>query len=176
MLDAARPFLVLVLTAVVLGVLAALLRRSAPVALKGQAGTIRPELWSAWLTVLGGSGMFVAASWASIHGNGGWDAAGVALLGAAIAGFMAPSVTSIHAVHWNDRGVECPAKMLGPTLGTARTEIEWQDIVKTGKTITGYWYVESGDGRRVYWSFLYKGYGALVLALRSHRPPLQFRF
>lgn len=120
--------------------------------------------------------MFVAASWASIHGNGGWAAAGVALLGAAIAGFMAPSVTSIHAVHWNDRGVEGPAKMFGPTLGTARTEIEWQDIVKTGKTITGYWYVESGDGRRVYWSFMYKGYGALVLALRSHRPSLQFRF
>ncbi len=65
--------------------------------------------------------------------------------------------------------------MFGPTLGAARTEIAWSEIAKTGKTITGYWYVESGDGRRVYWSYLYKGYGALVLALRGHCPSLQLR-
>src|SRR5262245_7827910 len=157
--DTARDILVVVvLTAVMVGGLAAILRRSRPATLAGRTGTIRPDLWSAWLTVVAGLAMVVAAAWAAIHGNGGWAAAGAALLGAAIAGFMAPSVTSIHAVHWNERGIEGPAKMLGPTLGRARTEIAWSEIVKTGTTTTGYWFVESGDGRRVYWSYLYKGY------------------
>jgi hypothetical protein len=176
MLNAVPHVIVFVLTAVLLGGLATLLRRAAPAALEGQTGTIRPEVWSAWLTVLVGLGMFVAASWVLIHGNGDLAAAGMALFGAAIAGFMAPSVTSVHAVRWNDRSIEGPAKMFGPTLGVARTEIAWSEIVKTGKTVTGYWYVESGDGRRVYWSYLYKAYGALVLSLRNHRPSLQFNF
>jgi hypothetical protein len=176
MLDAARPILVVVATAVILGGLATLLRRSRPAALAQGAGTIRPGLWSAWLTVLGGMAMLSAAAWASIYGNGGWAAAGVAVLGAFIAGFMAPSLTSMHAVHWNEHGIEGPAKMFGPTLGAARTEIAWSDIAKTGKTITGYWFVESDDGRRVYWSYLYKGYGILMAALQNHRPSLDLRF
>ena len=176
MFDTARLILVAVATAIILGGLAALLRRSPPAALAQGAGTIRPELWSAGFTVLGGMAMLAVAAWASIYKNGGWAAAGVAVLGALIAGFMAPSLTSIHAVHWNEVGIEGPAKTFGPTLGTARTEIAWSDIVKTGKTITGYWFIESGDGRRVYWSYLYKGYGALMAALQNHRPSLDLRF
>ena len=176
MLDAARPILVVVATAVVLGGLATLLRRSQPAALAHGAGTIRPELWTAWLTVLSGMAMLAVAAWASIYRNGGWAAAGVAVLGALIAGFMAPSLTSMHAVHWNEHGIEGPAKMFGPTLRAARTGIAWSDIVKTGKTITGYWFVESSDGRPVYWSYLYKGYGALMAALQRHRPSLDLRF
>ena len=149
MLDIVRPVLALVLTAGVLGGLAILLRRSAPARQEGQAGTIRPDFWTAWLTVAGGLAMFVTASRDALYGDGGWGAAAVALIGAAAAGFMAPSTTSIHAVHWNDHGVEGPAKMFGPTLGLARTEIAWPEIAKTGKTKTAYWYVESGDGRRV---------------------------
>jgi len=118
----------------------------------------------------------MAAAWASIYGNGGWAVAPAALLGAAIAGFMAPSVTSIHAVHWNEQGIEGPSRMFGPTLGFARTEMAWSEIEKTGTTRTGFWYVEARDGRRVYWSYLYKGYGALMLALRAYRPSLDLRF
>jgi hypothetical protein len=164
------------LTAVILGGLATLLRRGRPTALVGAAGTIRPEFWSALFTVLGGLAMFVAAAWASVYGNGGWAAVGVAVLGIAIAGFMAPSLTAIHAIHWNEYGIEGPSKMFGPTLGSARTEIAWSELVKTGKTITGYWFVESSDGRRIYWSYLYKGYGALIAALQSHCPSLRLRF
>jgi hypothetical protein len=174
--ELARLALVVVLTAFFIGGLAVLLRRSRPAALVGGAGTIRPDLWSAWLTVFGGLAMVLAAAWAVLYGNGGWAAVGGAVLGIAIAGFMSPSVTSIHAVHWNEDGVEGPARMFGPTLGRARTEIAWSEIVKTGKTITGYWFVEASDGRRVYWSYLYKGYGALVVALHNHRPSLPLRF
>ena len=48
--------------------------------------------------------------------------------------------------------------------------IPWGDIRRTGKTATGYWYVEAEDGRRVYWSYLYKGYGAFVQALAELTP------
>ena len=68
------------------------------------------------------------------------------------------------------------AKMFGLTLGAARTEIAWSDIVRAGRTMTGYWYVESGDGRRVYWSYLCAGCDALWQALRGHCPTLQFDF
>lgn len=174
--DLARVVLVTVLTVAVVVGLSWLFKRSKPATLSGQSGTIRPELWSAWLTVLAGSLVFVLGLWALIYADEGWGAAATALFGAAIAGFMAPSVTSVHAVHWNDNGIEGPAKIFGLTLGVARAEIAWADIAGIGKTITGYWYVESGDGRRVYWSYLYKGYGSLMLALQRHCPSVQLRF
>jgi hypothetical protein len=176
MLDVLRPVIAAVFAALILWALARVLRRSTPASLAADAGMIRPELWTAWFTVLGGLAVLVVALWAAIVKDGGWAAAAVALLGAAIAGFMAPSVTSVHAVRWNENGIEGPAKTLGPTLGTARTQMAWSDIVRTGQTTTGYWYVESHDGRRVYWSYLYKGYGALARALQRQCPTLRLPF
>jgi hypothetical protein len=97
----------------------------------------------------------------------------LALLGLAITGFMAPSVTSVHSVHWNEAGIEGPSTTFGPTLGAKRTTILWGQIERTGKTITGYWFVEAADKRRVYWSYLYAGYGLLTDAIRRHRPSLE---
>ncbi len=93
-------------------------------------------------------------------------------MGLAIAGFMAPSLTNLHNVQWTTLGVNGPARMFGPTLGLSRTEIAWRDIVTAGKTITGYWFVQAADGRRIYWSYLYKGYGAFVSAIKAHCPTL----
>jgi len=169
-MDSLRPFLIAGLTAVIVAGLSWVLGRSKPKALSGQRGTIRPERWSAWITVIFGTLMFVIALMFLFYGNGGWGAAASALFGAAIAGFMAPSVTSVHAVNWNADGIEGPSITLGPTLGFTRTEINWSEISATGKTITGYWFVESNDGRRVYWSYLYKGYGSLTLALQRNCP------
>jgi hypothetical protein len=170
MMDSLRPFLIVPLTAVIFAGLSWVLARSKPKALSGQRGTIRPERWSAWITVIFGVLMFGVALMFLFYGNGGWGAAASALFGAAIAGFMAPSVTSAHAVNWNADGIEGPSKTLGPTLGFTRTEITWNEITATGKTITRYWFVESKDGRRVYWSYLYKGYGSLTLALQRNCP------
>jgi hypothetical protein len=170
-----RLIVVAVVTALVIGGLSALLRRSRPANFTRGAGAIRPDLWSAWLTVVGGVAMSAAGAWAWLYGNGGAAAAGMAVLGVAVAGFMAPSVTSIHAVYWNEDGIEGPANLFGPTLGRSRTQIAWHEIVETGKTITGYRFVEASDGRRVYWSYLYKGYGALVTALQSHCPSVGLR-
>ena len=164
-----RPVLVGVLTAILLAGLSWLIRRAKPAALADEQGRIMPERWSAWFTVLAGLGIFGVGIWQLISGVGGsgWASAGVALMGIAIAGFMAPSLTTLHSVSWNATGVEGPANTFGPTLGTARTEISWAEIVGAGKTSAGYWFVEARDGRRVYWSFFHKGYGALTAALRS---------
>jgi hypothetical protein len=167
-----RFVLIGALTTVIVAGLSWLMRRSRPLALSGQRGTIRPERWSAWITVIFGALMFVIALVFLVSGAGGWGAAAAALFGAAIAGFMAPSVTSIHVVHWNAQGMEGPSRTFGPTLGFARTTIKWSEIVATGTTITGYWCVEAADGRRIFWSYLYNGYGSLTLALQRNCPSL----
>jgi hypothetical protein len=165
------PVLVVVVTMVIVALLSRLIGRSRPAVIDARQGTIRPEFWSALLTVGLGTAIFLAAVW-GIFVGGGRVAVAAALVGAAIAGFMAPSLTSMHAVCWSERGIEGPTKIFGPTLGLSRTEIAWADIVTTGKTATGYWYVQSADGRRVYWSYLYKGYGALIAALQRRCPTL----
>src|SRR5262249_14054120 len=88
MLDVLRPVIAAVFTALILWGLARLLGRSAPASLEARSGIIRPELWTAWVTLLTGSLVLSVALWAAIINNGGWAAAAVALLGGAIAGFI----------------------------------------------------------------------------------------
>jgi hypothetical protein len=149
-----------------------LLRRATPAALDAASGSIRPEKITAAVTVLVGAGMAVGGTASALFGGGGGWAAASALMGFAIAVFMAPSLTSLHAVNWNTDGIEGPSRLFGPTLGVARARIAWSEIARTGVTSTSYWYVESNDKRRVYWSYLYKGHGALGAALTAHCPQL----
>lgn len=166
-----RPILIVGTTMLVIMVLSRLIGRGKPLHLTADQGTIRPERISAWFTVIGGTAMCIFGIALAL--NMGWIGGALAAMGLAIAGFMAPSLTSVHAVHWNPTGVEGPSILFGPTLGLRRTQIIWSDIVKTGATLTSYWFIESGDGRRVYWSYLYKGHRALAQALRTHCPNLE---
>lgn len=93
-------------------------------------------------------------------------------IGAALAVFMSPSLTHTHDVSWNDGEVTGPCKRLGLTLGRSRTSIPWHAITSTGKTSSGYWFIEAGDGRRIYWSYLYPGYGRFVEELEAKRPEI----
>jgi hypothetical protein len=168
-----RLALVAALTAVALTLLAKFIRCGRPAALDEVSGTITPEKISACVTVVVGAGMAVAGGWAVLTNHGDWGAVAVACMGATIAGFMAPSLTHVHDVQWAANVVEGPSRLLGPTLGAARTSIAWREIVRTGATVTGYWYVEARDGRRVYWSYLYKGNEALAAAIRARCPDLR---
>jgi len=165
-----RLALVSALTALVLGGLAQLITRGKPVTLDGTSGSITPEKTSAAVTVTIGAGVAVAGLWLFLDGHNGFAPLALALAGAAIAGFMAPSLGHRHDVRWTDEVVEGPSRLLGPTLGLARNAIPWRDIVATGATLTGYWYVETRDRRRVYWSFLYQGNQAFAAAIRAHCP------
>jgi hypothetical protein len=92
------------------------------------------------------------------------------LLGLALVGFMAPSLTDLHNVCWSSEGVEGPCREFGLTLGLRRTAISWGDIRRTGKTLAGYWYIEAADGRRIYWSFLYRGCGVFASRIAAKCP------
>lgn len=160
-------------TAGVLAVLSRVLRTAKPDVAGEAAGAIAPEKGTAWFTVVVGGLMAVAGLYGAVFLRAGWGGIGLAVIGLCVAGFMAPSLTSVHKVTWDEQGIEGPSNLFGPTLGLRRTRILWDDIARTGTTITSYWFVQSGDGRRVYWSFLYKGHGVLTAYLRARRPDLK---
>jgi hypothetical protein len=85
--------------------------------------------------------------------------------GMLLGGFMAPSLTHLHDLVWDMNHVEGPSRIFGLTLGLQRETIAWSDFVRLGSTWTGYDFAESADGRRIYWSYLYSGHGALVRKL-----------
>ena len=161
------------------GVVAALswaLRRTRPSMAIDTAGAIQPEKSTAWFTVIGGFLLSLAGLFGTLFRGGGSGALAVTVLGLCIAGFMSPSLTSVHRVTWDEEAIEGPSHLFGLTLGWRRTKILWRDIARAGTTITGYWFVESLDGRRVYWSYLYKGHGVLTDLIGMNRPDLPLPF
>jgi hypothetical protein len=159
-------------TAGVIGLLSRVLRTAKPNVAGEAAGAIAPEKGT-WFTVVVGSVMAVAGLYGALFHRAGLGGVGLAVLGLCVAGFMSPSLTTVHTVSWDTEAIEGPSNLFGPTLGLRRTKILWDDIARTGTTITGHWFVESRDGRRVYWSFLYKGHGVLTAYLRARRPDLK---
>jgi hypothetical protein len=160
-----------IVTPIVISVLSGVIGKGPPERLQQGSGTISPERISAALTV--SIGAMVAAGGIVALFAGLWTVgAGTMVIGLCLGGFMAPSLTHVHDVSWRPEGVEGPSTLFGPTLGLKRESIAWADIVTTGVTSTGYWFVQAADRRRVYWSYLYKGHRALVDALLAHRPDL----
>lgn len=157
------------LTSLIVVGLAAIISRGRPKVSLGHSGTISPERWTAGLTVFFGLAMAAGGAIALLAGD--WQVGlGLLLMGLACAVFMSPSLTDLHNVNWSSEGVEGPSKLFGPSLGLRRTSIAWSEIEKVGKTLTGYWYVEAGDRRRIYWSYLYKGCATFTASLVNHRP------
>ena len=140
-----------------------------------RSGIVRPPHLSAWFGTLFGL-LMIGAALLAVMTNSYDMTAALGFLGIVFTIAAAPQVIWRHEVRWNQKKIEGPARMFGLTLGAARTEIAWSDIVRAGRTMTGYCYVESGDGRRVYWSYLCAGCDALWQALRGHCPTLQFDF
>ena len=144
---------------------------SKPAELADGGGRITPGKVSAGVVVI--VGLLISAAGAA----GLWfgDVAigsSLLVLGGALALFMAPSLTHVHDVIWTDTSIEGPSRMFGPTLGRARTLIRWDEIERTGSTATSYSFVETVDRRRVYWSYLYRGFAVFEESLLLHRPDL----
>ena len=170
-----RPLFIAFVAAVreggITGGIAWVLRRSKPLVINTSGGAIAPDKVTAVFTIT--AGMFLAALGAQLFvSRGEWSCALLAVIGTSIAGFMAPSLTTIHVVRWDANSIDGPCRLFGPTLGISRTTISWPVLIKTGKTLTGYWFVEARDGRRVYWSYLYKGHGAFIDVLKRRCPHL----
>jgi hypothetical protein len=135
------------------------------------AGTISPgKLSAAVVTFLGVVGAFFGIG---LLINGSALAGLICLfICAPLAVFMSPSLTHAHDVSWNDVQATGPCKLLGLTLGRSRTIISWNAVASTGKVASGYWFIEADDGRRIYWSYLYPGYGRFVEKLQAERPEI----
>ncbi|MEO6216084.1 MAG: hypothetical protein ABIO86_08640 [Sphingomonas sp.] len=91
-------------------------------------------------------------------------------LGGAV--LVALSLSRRHDLVWSDTGIEGPCRKIVGILGSARTQIRWSDIALTGRTLGGYSFVETADGRRIYWSSLYSGFVVFETRLKLHRPDL----
>lgn len=145
-----------------------------PLKNSGAAGTISPgKLSAAIVTLLGMVGAFFGIG---LLINGSALTGLICLfIGAPLAAFMSPSLTHTHDVSWNDVQATGPCKLFGLTLGRSRTSISWNAVVSTGKTASGYWFIESDDGRRIYWSYLYPGYGRFVEKLQAERPEISLQ-
>lgn len=146
--------------------------RRGPYCVSATGGTITPGKWSAAIVmtmavVLFGAGMVVAG-----HGDG-LTGSGMIVVGIVLAVFMGGSLTHAHDLTWTDSSIEGPSRLFGPGLGRSRTSLRWSEIAAAGKTFTGYWYVRAHDGRRIFWSFLYPGYGVFVERLRTRRPDVR---
>lgn len=151
--------------------------KAKPKRLDGQKGVISPGKISVWFTIIGGATMCVGGFALLLFvSDEGLTGALLVIFGAVISGFMLPSLTSKHDVIWNEKYIEGGCKLLGPTLGLTRAQIEWSEIVSFGTTWTSYWYLQANDGRRVYWSYLYRGHGALSDVIKNKRPDLDVSF
>lgn len=145
--------------------------RSKPARLADGGGRITPGKISAVVVVILGL-LFSAAGCVGIWSGDLALGSFILATGAALALFMAPSLTHWHDVIWTDTMIEGPSRMFGPTLGLARIRIRWNEIARTGGTVTGYSFVETSDRRRVYWSYLYRGFAVFEERLKLHRPDL----
>ena len=164
-----NPSIVIFGTMLIMAAIAAFNAKRKP----SEPNRISPGKISAMIVIvfglgLAGIGLFMLA-WLLRQGanEGVGTSLGILALGLAMGGFMAPSLTHAHDVTWNRDHVEGPSHLFGLTLGWKRHRIAWRDIEKTGKTFTGYDYLETRDGRRIYWSFLYPGFRAFENTLRA---------
>jgi len=145
--------------------------RSKPRALAEGGGRIAPSRRAIGIAVL--SGLLLSA----IGCTALWYGAVVpgllmAASGLGLALLVALSLSHRHDVIWNGEGIEGPCRVFWGILGSARMQIRWSEIALTGRTLSGYSFVEAADGRRIYWSSLYSGFAVFGNRLKLHRPDL----
>ena len=156
-----------------LGGVGFLIRRGKPVYLTEKDGRISPDRWSAGLVVLVGVGLAVYYLYAFIQGmSSGTPVANALNLAGVLGGglmalWMLPSLTSLQDLSWDHWGVHGIGHKIGPVLGWRKERIGWHEISRRGETVTRHRYLETSDGRRIYWSHLYSGYGHFEKRLKS---------
>jgi NhaP-type Na+/H+ or K+/H+ antiporter len=89
-------------TAAVIGLISRVFQKAKPSVVSDTAAAIEPEKSTAWFTVIGGCVMALAGLYETLFGGMGPRGWLVILLGLCIAGFMSPSLTSVHKVTWEE--------------------------------------------------------------------------
>ena len=135
------------------------------------SGTIVPGKTSAVIVTLFGIAIAVAGI-ALVLDNATFSGLACLIVGLALSIFMGLSLTHYHDLTWSSAGITGASKLFGPSLGVVRVSMRWDEVVAAGKTATSYWFIQSADGRRIYWSYLYPGYGRFVDRLKGQRPDI----
>jgi len=161
------------LTGMILTWLAKLIGGARPRALGPGSGEIAPEPVSLIVVLAVGVALAVGGVAALVVGYPPVGAI-VLLLGAVFSAAAIPALTGRHKISWSAQGIEGPSRSFGVTLGLTRATIAWSEIHRCAADLGGYWFLESADGRRVYWNYFYKGYWDFVRELKQRRPDLEF--
>ncbi|MFZ4687708.1 MAG: hypothetical protein ACOYLS_00585 [Polymorphobacter sp.] len=98
--------------------------------------------------------------------------AAVAVLGVVGCIGVLPGLSARMNVEWNDAGVSGPSQAWGPFFGLGRATIGWDEITVFAGTWSGYAFVATADGRRVYWTEQHSGFDRMFRALLRRRPDL----
>ena len=85
----------------------------------------------------------------------------------------ASQLTKGASIEWSEQSLTGPASEWTFTPWIRRNEIEWEEATSCGTTPMRSWFLESRDGRRVYWSCLHRGWGLLRDEIRKRRPDLR---
>lgn len=149
-----------------------LLLRSRPAVDSAHFGTVRPHRGLIAFVLVLGLLLFGAASWGLLTAHRqDWAAAGVALFSGSLVAALAPLLTAHYAIHWNEWGIEGPARAFSLRSRIARRRLLWQDIARFGRTRGSDYFFESADGRRIYWNFTYSGWPVILGTWLRHRKP-----
>jgi len=94
------------------------------------------------------------------------------LLGGAISlVFLMPLLSKDHVV-WNGKYVEGPSGKYRQIFKQQKTRIMWSDIAVRGTVMSGYWYIQAEDCRKIHWNHHYAGYRAFDDAVVKNCPAL----
>jgi hypothetical protein len=156
-----------------LAILLSIMRRGKPKACDGHSVTIAPDKCVCIAMIAGGTVILGLAIWLAVFQHVLLTAVPLALLGLACMLTPLRSFTDLHDVIWSEAAIEGPSKVSGLTLGRTRALIGWHDVKRVGYAISGNWFVEAADGRRVYWTPIHRGFGRLVDTIKILRPDLK---
>ncbi|WP_133251471.1 hypothetical protein [Zavarzinia aquatilis] len=149
-----------------------LLFRARPAIDSAHFGTVRPHRGLIAFVLVLGLLLFGTASWGLLTAHRqNWAAAGVALFFGSIVAAIAPLLTAHYAIHWNEWGIEGPARAFSLRSRVPRRRLLWPEIARFGRTRGSDYFFESADGRRIYWNFTYSGWPVILGTWLRHRKP-----
>jgi hypothetical protein len=134
------------------------------------AWSIRPEKSSAWLSI-GLSVICVPIAAYRFATDGTPRVAQAVVVMLALCGLLVwRSVQALRgdqSVTWSIHGLEGPSGVFGALVGGAKVRLAWSRLTRIDQAGWGVWFVETRDGRRIYWTEAHEGHEDLLVRLSA---------
>lgn len=146
-----------------------------PVGVVSEAGEIRLNQKVAWFTLIIGLLIFNFSIFLIVFMDGGLIyGLPLVLLGLFCAIGILPALSQIQNLKWDNQTIEGPSKVYGQFMGIKRAEIAWSSIMEIGFQKGPYFFIETIQGTRIYWSPAYSGFEHFESTLKKRRPKLDW--